>query len=120
MNSPDPGSPISTDTESPPAEEINVQPSSGSNLSANLVSHISQTLAGGSKRRLPGGTSVGGPSTMRDSKMRRKIEQGKGTSTSLGNASWESSKETKREERDLVDHHIVDYLRKGGLSSSKR
>ncbi|KAG5352446.1 hypothetical protein C0989_002282 [Termitomyces sp. Mn162] len=115
MNSPDPGSPISTDTETPPPEEFNAQSGSSSNFGAHLVSHITQTLAGGSKRRLPGGTSVGGPSTMRDSKMRRKIDQAKGTSMSLTNAAWDSSKETKREERELVDHHIVDYLRKGAL-----
>ncbi|KAG6902241.1 hypothetical protein C0995_002613 [Termitomyces sp. Mi166 len=112
MNSPDTASPISTDTESPPPEEINAQPSSSSNFGAHLVSQISQTFAGGSKRRLPGGTSVGGPSAMRDPKMRRKIEQAKGASTGLVNTPWDSSKETKREERELVDHHLVDYLRK--------
>ncbi|KAG6885890.1 hypothetical protein C0993_008409 [Termitomyces sp. T159_Od127] len=112
MNSPDPGSPISTDTESPPPEEINAQPSSSSNFGAHLVNQITQTFAGGSKRRLPGGTSVGGPTVMRDPKMRRKIEQGKGTNVSLANATWDGSKETKREERELVDHNLVDYLRK--------
>ncbi|KAG6897128.1 hypothetical protein C0992_003908 [Termitomyces sp. T32_za158] len=114
MNSPEPGSPISTDTESPPPEETNAH-LSPSNFGTHLVSQITQTFAGGSKRRLPGGTSVGGPSVMRDSKMRRKIEQAKGTNVNLANATWDSSKETKREERELVDHHLVDYLRKGPL-----
>ncbi|GLB34571.1 hypothetical protein LshimejAT787_0201360 [Lyophyllum shimeji] len=114
MNSPpDPGSPISTDTESPPPEEISPPPSSQTPFQ-NLASHISQTFAGsGAKRRLPGGSSYGASSSNRDPKSRRRGDlQMTSTRTGAGGSIWEGSKEKQREERDLVDHGVVEFLRK--------
>ncbi|KAF8077574.1 hypothetical protein FPV67DRAFT_1462147 [Lyophyllum atratum] len=112
MNSPpDPGSPISTDTESPPPEEIISQPSDNPHF-LNIASHITQSLvSGGAKRRLPGGSSFGASSSNRDPKSRRRGDLAR--TGGAGGGLWESTKETKREERDLVDHHVVDFLRKG-------
>ncbi|KAG6810122.1 hypothetical protein H0H92_013220 [Tricholoma furcatifolium] len=99
---------MSTDSESPPPEEI-AQPTSTSNFGA-FASHIAQTFGGGSsKRRLPGGSAFAGASgSSRDPKTRRKMEQSKGN---MSSGAWDSQKEAKREEKELVDHHIVEYLR---------
>jgi len=115
MNSPpDPGSPISTDSESPPPEEVSSQRSGNPNF-INIASHITQSLVGGgAKRRLPGGTGFGASSSNRDPKSRRRGDLAR--AGGVGGSLWESTKETKREERDLVDHHVVDYLRKGVFS----
>ncbi|KAG6908761.1 hypothetical protein DXG01_003373 [Tephrocybe rancida] len=112
MNSPpDPGSPISTDTESPPPEEIQSS-STSTHLGMNLASQLAQ-FGNAAKRRLPGGGAPGGPSAMREPKTRRRMEQGKGGGN-VATAQWDTPKEAgKREERELVDHALVEFLRKG-------
>ncbi|KAF5369161.1 hypothetical protein D9615_009964 [Tricholomella constricta] len=113
MNSPpDPGSPISTDSESPPPEDILPQ-SSNSPQFMNIARDLTQSFmsGGGSKRRL-GGSTFGGSSSNRDPKSRRRLDVGKSGGGSANPTLWEGSKESKREERDLVDHNVVDYLRK--------
>lgn len=118
MNSPpDPGSPVSTESSgSPPPEEIHTQPPSSGYL-ANLSSHIQTLTSGASKRRHGGGSGYAGSSSSRDPKSRRRGEPGRqggglGASQSIA---WETGTraEGKREERDMVDNHLVDYLRKG-------
>ncbi|KAG5652778.1 hypothetical protein H0H81_003658 [Sphagnurus paluster] len=112
MNSPpDPGSPISTDSESPPPEEISTaQPPSNYALS---VRDIGQSILSGAKRRLPTGSSFSVQASSRDPKSRRRIDPGKaGPSTAQSQSQWEAMKEAKREDRDLVDYAVVDFLRK--------
>jgi len=116
MNSPpDPGSPsVSTpSSSSPPPEEVNTQPSNASRF-MDLASHITSSFSGGSsKRRLPGGSSFGASSSNRDHKTRRRGDSGRHTGSAGGN--WDDLKEGKREKEDnLIDNHIVEYLRKGG------
>ncbi|KAG2342157.1 hypothetical protein BDR05DRAFT_367538 [Suillus weaverae] len=83
MNSPDPGSPISTDSsDSPPPDDFQFAasgPSARDSHTSFLHSATTQMLGNitsmmpspGSKRRLPGGSSFDGPSR-RDAKTRRR------------------------------------------------
>ncbi|KAG6833083.1 hypothetical protein H0H87_011494 [Tephrocybe sp. NHM501043] len=118
MNSPpDPGSPISTDTESPPPEEANLQSSSSTGHFVNFASQIAQTFgSSGAKRRQH---ALGGLSAVREPKTRRRMEQSKGGGSSLA-ATWDNAgaKEGKRDERDMIDYNLVEYLRKGVGSRS--
>jgi hypothetical protein len=79
----------------------------------DLASHITSSFSGSSKRRLPGGSSFGASSSNRDHKTRRRGDSGRNPTTG-GN--WDGLKEGKREKEDnLIDNHIVEYLRKGRL-----
>ncbi|KAG6839835.1 hypothetical protein C0991_011214 [Blastosporella zonata] len=110
MNSPpDPGSPISTDTESPPPEEINAHLITSTSHLGHLASQIVQSFVGGAKRRQH---ALGGPSATREAKTRRKMEQARGGGGGPTTVSWDASKDGKREEKDLADHHLVEFLRK--------
>ncbi|KAG8214626.1 hypothetical protein J3R82DRAFT_9702 [Butyriboletus roseoflavus] len=79
MNSPDPGSPISTDTSGSPSPDDfqfsnRDQQQTLSAADARLLSNISSSFtvtSGSSKRRLPGGSSSEGPQR-RDPKSRRR------------------------------------------------
>jgi len=117
MQSPDEGSPVSTDSESsPPPEEVATQPANASHhLLSDFASQIQKSLQG-SKRRLPGGSGFGGSSN-RDHKTRRRGDhnRGAGASASSNTAAWAEStldKGKPREERELVDTNLVDQLRK--------
>ncbi|RDB22111.1 hypothetical protein Hypma_010731 [Hypsizygus marmoreus] len=116
MNSPpDPDSPISTDSDSPPPEEIQTQPATSSSHFMSLANQITQSFqaGGASKRRLPGGSSFGASSSNRDTKSRRRGDPARLNVGPAGGAgTWESKGEGKREEKDLVDHNVVEYLRK--------
>ena len=117
MNSPpDPGSPsVSTPSSgSPPPEEVNTNPSNASRI-MDLASHITSSFSGSSKRRLPGGSSFGSSSSNRDHKTRRRGDSGRLAASGGSSANWEGLKEGKREKEDLIDHQIVEYLRKGRL-----
>lgn len=116
MNSPpDPGSPSPStpSSGSPPPEEA-TQPSNPSGF-LNIARDLTQSFAGGaSKRRLPGGPSFGASSSNRDPKSRRRGDSARNAGTGGANtAAWDAKGESKREERELVDTHIVEYLRKG-------
>ncbi|KAF9241163.1 hypothetical protein BU15DRAFT_45324 [Melanogaster broomeanus] len=135
MNSPDPGSPISTDTSgSPPPDEsqfTNRDQQQMLNIpNAQLFHNISSSLASGSgssKRRLPGGSTFEGPSR-RDPKLRRR-EDAMGPSTSskrfvegqmaggsvgpAGGTSFPSRVDygARRDKEELVDLSLVEQLR---------
>jgi hypothetical protein len=119
MNSPDPGSPISTESSGPPSrDEISTQPITASSQFMNIAAQFTQSLVGGSKRRLPGSSNFGGPSSNRDAKTRRRGEPGRHGGHGGPSMTWDTGArpEGKREDRELVDNHIVDLLRKGTFS----
>ena len=84
MNSPDPDSPISTDSSgSPPPDDLQLSSiaPSGRDPHTSIVHSATNGMLGntasmihspGSKRRLPGGPSFDGPSSRRDAKTRRR------------------------------------------------
>lgn len=85
----------------------------------NIASHITQSLAsGGSSKRRLAGSSFGASSSNRDTKTRRRGDPARLAAGGSGaGVAWEGSKaEIKREERDLVDNSLVEYLRKGSSS----
>ncbi|KAH0832082.1 hypothetical protein J3R83DRAFT_12990 [Lanmaoa asiatica] len=138
MNSPDPGSPISTDTSgSPPPDDFQFsnrdQQQILSAADARLLSNISSSLtsaSGSSKRRLPGGSSSEGPQR-RDPKSRRRedavgsasgsrrmIIEGQvghmvGSSVGLGNNTFQPRGDyaSRRDKEELIDSSLVEQLR---------
>lgn len=115
MNSPpdpDSPSPSTPSSGSPPPEEANYNPSGSASQLANIASQISASFAGNNtKRRLPGGSSFGAAASTRDPKLRRRGD------TSRANT-WEAKDGGKREKEELIDHGLVEYLRKGCVSFS--
>lgn len=139
MNSPDPGSPISTDTSgSPPPDDYQFsnrdQQQILSAADARLLSNISSSFpstSGSSKRRLPGGSSSEGPQR-RDPKSRRRedafgsasgsrrIIEGQaghivGRSIGLGGNTFQSRGDysSRRDKEELIDLSLVEQLRQG-------
>ncbi|KAG5643213.1 hypothetical protein DXG03_001331 [Asterophora parasitica] len=115
MNSPpDPGSPISTDTDSGPEEVFQTQgPSGAPHFITTVARDITQSfISGGSKRRLPGSSNFGASSSSRDPKSRRRLDVGKSGGGAGGASLWEGQKESKREDKDVVDQHLVEFLRR--------
>ncbi|KAF9221604.1 hypothetical protein BS17DRAFT_785034 [Gyrodon lividus] len=138
MNSPDPGSPISTDTSgSPPPDDFQFSRDQQHMLNianAQLLSNISSSLvssSGSSKRRLPGGSAFEGPSR-RDPKSRRR-EDAMGTASNskrmliegqgvhvvgssagpAGGTSLQTRSDygSRRDKEELVDLSLVEQLR---------
>ncbi|KAG1745869.1 uncharacterized protein EDB91DRAFT_1049593 [Suillus paluster] len=84
MHSPDPGSPISTDSSgSPPPDDFQFPQSGASardshtsflqSATTHMLGNIASMMPSpSSKRRLPGGSSFDGPSPRRDAKTRRR------------------------------------------------
>ncbi|KIJ62597.1 hypothetical protein HYDPIDRAFT_114248, partial [Hydnomerulius pinastri MD-312] len=141
MNSPDPGSPISSDSSgSPPPEDFQFSNRDHQQMlnTANeqLLSKITSSFAPGSsssKRRLPGGSTFEG-SSRRDLKSRRREDamgmaggsrriliegqssQFSGTSFGpTGSASFQSRGDygPRRDKEELVDLSLVEQLRQG-------
>ncbi|KAG2127878.1 hypothetical protein BD769DRAFT_1459766 [Suillus cothurnatus] len=136
MNSPDPGSPISTDSSdsSPPDDAFQFVRDSHTSFLHSATTHILENLTSvmpspGSKRRLPGGSSFDGPSR-RDAKTRRREDAMVGSSRRMtesqnqnaggsssgmtaGNA-WGAKSEhgSRRDKEDLVDILLAEQLRK--------
>ncbi|KAG9315748.1 hypothetical protein JVU11DRAFT_3396 [Chiua virens] len=128
MNSPDPGSPISTDTSgSPPPDDyqlLNRDPQQvWSAADARLLTNISTSTSGSSKRRLPGGPPVEG--TRRDPKSRRREDaftsptgsrrigiEGQG-GQALGSNTFQSRGEytSRRDKEELIDLSLIEQLR---------
>ncbi|KAF8163677.1 hypothetical protein B0H34DRAFT_333025 [Crassisporium funariophilum] len=115
MNSPpERSSPSSTPSSgSPPPEETNYPPSTSGGYLANLTSHLTATFGGSpssSKRRLPTGPSFGAASSARDPKTRRRGESGRQNSST----GWDGQglAIAKKEKDELIDHALVEYLRK--------
>ncbi|KAH6902731.1 hypothetical protein BKA70DRAFT_1304385 [Coprinopsis sp. MPI-PUGE-AT-0042] len=120
MNSP--GEPISPSpstpsSATPPNEEVGFQGTQGGSDSKGFMSSLTSSLShfaggGSSKRRLPAGGSFGQSSSNRDLKSRRR----ENTGSRMGTADWEGKQSSgagaKRERDDLLDPHLVDYLRK--------
>lgn len=140
MNSPDPGSPISTDTSgSPPPDDFQFsnrdQQQILSLADARLLGNISSSFtptSGSSKRRLPGGSSSEGPQR-RDPKSRRRedafgsasgsrrvVIEGQaghlaGSGVGLGSNAFQSRGDytSRRDKEDLIDLSLVEQLRQG-------
>ncbi|KIK91594.1 hypothetical protein PAXRUDRAFT_13706 [Paxillus rubicundulus Ve08.2h10] len=136
MNSPDPGSPISTDTSgSPPPDDFQFTNRDQQHMlniaNAQFPSNISSSFtpnASSSKRRLPGGSTSEGP-LRRDPKSRRREEamgtatgskriiiEGQGphiVSSSVGPTSFQSRGDygSRRDKEELVDIPLVEQLR---------
>lgn len=140
MNSPDPGSPISTDTSgSPPPDDFQFsnrdQQQILSAADPRLLSNITHALpstSGSSKRRLPVGSSSEGP-LRRDPKSRRRedafgpasgsrrvvvegqaghmVQRGIG----LGGNTFQSRGDytSRRDKEELIDLSLVEQLRQG-------
>jgi hypothetical protein len=142
MNSPDPGSPISTDSSgSPPPDDSHSTGTSGRDphtSALHAATHMLGSIASmmpspGSKRRLPGGSSFDGSSSRRDAKTRRREDvmsaignprrladmQGQSAGGSgFGQAPsnpWgvKSEHGPRRDKEDLVDVPMAEQLRKG-------
>ncbi|KAF8551687.1 hypothetical protein OG21DRAFT_1417533 [Imleria badia] len=115
MNSPDPGSPISTDTSgSPPPDDFQFsnrdQQQILSAADPRLLSNFTSTFAstsGSSKRRLPGGSSSEGPQR-RDPKSRRR-EDAFGTASNTFQSRGDYA--SRRDKEELIDLSLVDQLR---------
>ncbi|KAI9573571.1 hypothetical protein HD554DRAFT_2057030 [Boletus coccyginus] len=142
MNSPDPGSPISTDTSgSPPPDDYQFsnrdQQQILSAADARLLSNISSfpSTSGSSKRRLPGGSSSEGPQR-RDPKSRRRedafgsasgsrrVIEGQaghaiGRSIGPGGNTFQSRGDfsSRRDKEELIDLPLVEQLRQGQYPS---
>lgn len=142
MNSPDPGSPISTDTSgSPPPDDYHfpnrdqqqVLGAADARLLSNIASAFPST-SGSSKRRLPGGSSSEGPQR-RDPKSRRRedafaasgsrrvVIEGQaghivGRGSALGGNSFQSRGDytSRRDKEELIDLSLVELLRQGQSS----
>lgn len=140
MNSPDPGSPISTDTSgSPPPDDFQFSSRDQQQImnaaDARLLSNISSSFtptSSSSKRRLPGGSSSEGPQR-RDPKSRRRedafgpasgsrrvVVEGQtghmiGSSGGLGGNTLQSRGEytSRRDKEELIDLSLVEQLRQG-------
>lgn len=138
MNSPDPGSPISTDTSgSPPPDDLQFpnrdqqQILSAADTRNNLNTAYSfASTSGPSKRRLPGGSSSEGPQR-RDPKSRKRedafgsasasrrmVIEGKGGHALghiLGSNALQSRGDytSRRDKEELVDVPLVEQLRQG-------
>ncbi|TFK36371.1 hypothetical protein BDQ12DRAFT_686799 [Crucibulum laeve] len=119
MNSPD-GSPTSTPSSgSPPNEEMNFQLPSNATAAShfiNLTSQLANTFSGNgsSKRRHPASSSFMSQSS-RDPKSRRRGEPGRvggGSNWEAGQAGQLKDAMGKREKDELIDHQLVDLLRK--------
>ncbi|KAL4069914.1 hypothetical protein V8B97DRAFT_1966961 [Scleroderma yunnanense] len=133
MNSPDPDSPISTDTSGSPQPDdfqfaTNNRDPQRTLLSPPLVNtNPTQSPSGSSKRRLPVGSSQEGPS-LRDAKTRRREDitsgskrntaevHGQHVAPAAGGSSvggyYRSDYISRREKEELVDMSIVEQLRK--------
>ncbi|KIM63371.1 hypothetical protein SCLCIDRAFT_8842 [Scleroderma citrinum Foug A] len=136
MNSPDPGSPISTDTSGSPQPDDfqpmanNRDPQRPLNApSAQLVNiNTTQIPSGSSKRRLPVGSSHEGPS-LRDAKSRRREDVASGprrntaeghgqhvapsaAGGSSGGVFFRGDYISRRDKEELVDVTLVEQLRK--------
>ncbi|KAF9014177.1 hypothetical protein BDQ17DRAFT_1270372 [Cyathus striatus] len=105
---------------SPPPEEVNFQPPAGSSAGShfmNIASQITSSFTSGagssSKRRLPGGSSFASGSSRDPKSRRRGVEHSRAT----GPSQWEGSlKEgliaSRKDKDELIDQHLVDYLRR--------
>ena len=141
MNSPDPGSPISTDTSgSPPPDDFQFSnrdqqqvPNVGDARSSSNASYSFTSTSGPSKRRLPGGASSEGPQR-RDPKSRRRedtfgpasgsrrvVIEGQGPHTIGrgaglgGNFQSRGDYSSRRDKEELIDLPLVEQLRQGQL-----
>ena len=138
MNSPDPGSPISTDTSGSPSPDDfqfsnRDQQQILSAADARLLTNISSSLTptpNSSKRRLPGGSSSEGPQR-RDPKSRRREDAFGAASGSrrvlvegqtghmlgigLGSNTLQSRGDytSRRDKEELIDLSLVEQLRQG-------
>ncbi|KAG2151324.1 hypothetical protein DEU56DRAFT_970486 [Suillus clintonianus] len=142
MNSPDPGSPISTDSsDSPPPDDFQSVPSGSSarephtsflhSATTHMLGNITSMMPSpGSKRRLPGGSSFDGPSR-RDAKTRRREDAmsmmgtsrrmtesqnqnaGGGSFGPTTSNAWGAKEHgSRRDKEDLVDILLAEQLRK--------
>jgi hypothetical protein len=114
-DSPEPGSPESTESDSAPDDIQQTSHSSASGL-LQFASQLTSSFGGStSKRRLPGGPSFGAASNTRDAKSRRREEAGsrRNTGGGAGNGGGWAEGKDKREKDDLVDIPLADHLRKG-------
>lgn len=136
MNSPEPGSPVSTDTSGSPQPDDfqlmanNRDPQHPLNApSAQLVNiNTTQNPSGSSKRRLPLGSSHEGPS-LRDAKSRRREDVASGSRRntveghgqhvvslaaggSSGGVFFRGDYISRRDKEELVDVSLVEQLRK--------
>lgn len=140
MNSPDPGSPISTDTSgSPPPDDFQFSNRDQQQIlnpaDARLLSTFTSSFTptpGSSKRRLPGGSSSEGPQR-RDPKSRRREDafgsasgsrraaiEGQaghlaGSGVGLGGNTFQSRGDytSRRDKEELIDLFLVEQLRQG-------
>lgn len=123
MNSPpEPASPaLSTPSSgSPSPEEINATYQSSTSTTSNLLNLVTSTLSPSSKRRLPGSGAFGGGSS-RDAKSRRREDPRRMAVREGTGGNWEGKESSGRKEKDdLVDAHIVDWLRKGTYNIALR
>ncbi|KAF7352855.1 Phospholipid-transporting ATPase [Mycena venus] len=91
---------------SPPPPEDHYPSSGATSTLLNLASHLTSSFSGSpSKRRLPGGPSFAAASSNRDPKSRRREDPRRG-------GTWDGKEGGKREKEELVDNHVVEYLRK--------
>ncbi|KAJ3499570.1 hypothetical protein NMY22_g19497 [Coprinellus aureogranulatus] len=118
MDSPTQYSPSSTPSDiSPPNEEVNFQAPAGGTFDKGFLTNITSQL---STFTSGGGSGSGGPSKRRmggmphghggnrDPKSRRRENSGR-----MEGMSWEGKGPGgKREKEDLLDQHLVEYLRK--------
>ncbi|KAH7927757.1 hypothetical protein BV22DRAFT_248694 [Leucogyrophana mollusca] len=140
MNSPEPGSPISSDSSgSPPPDDLytqlDQQHQTPNPVPASMLNSLSSMMPspGSSKRRLPGGSSFDGSSSRRDAKSRRREDAlgivgsskrmaGEGSNAAMGGSSHGPSSSSagwskgdhgpRRDKEELVDGPLVDQLRK--------
>lgn len=140
MNSPDPGSPISTDTSgSPPPDDYQFPNRDQQQIvgatdarSLNNIPSSFPSTSGSSKRRLPGGSSSEGPQR-RDPKSRRREDAFGSASGSrrvviegqvghivargsaLGGNTFQSRGDftSRRDKEELIDLPLVELLRQG-------
>ena len=138
MNSPDPGSPISSDSSgSPQPDDFHLATNNRDSQrplnapATPLVSLINatQNQSGSSKRRLPMGSSHEGPS-LRDAKSRRREDAASGSRRNIadghgqqqaasaaggssGGGHFRGDYISRRDKEELVDMALVEQLRKG-------
>ncbi|KAH7885242.1 hypothetical protein F5I97DRAFT_1810405 [Phlebopus sp. FC_14] len=135
MNSPDPGSPISTDSSGSPAPDdfqfsAHAQQQVLNMANAQLLNSIASfgPNTGSSKRRLPGGSAFSDGSSRRDAKSRRREDAvgmasgprrlGEGQSfqftenAAVGSTSYQTRGDYSRQNKEeLVDPSLVEQLR---------